>query len=863
MNFNFDINVHPSDNSSLEKARNRFLGSLGVSDCDLPDPENIETTESIDEENESLILSSGPDDFELPGAGESVPDRFSSLPIVEETDQPLSSQVVQKSPDTSIAVEEKQEAPIESLIPASPVALATDLNEVLNLSCPECEGELVLNRRHIGVEGACVWCHTSIIAAESPIDGAIRIVPILGRQQPKIESAKKTLPPPPVLPVAEITAEPVIEEPIAITESVVEMTVAEPVIEEPIAITESVVEMTVAEPVIEEPVAITESVVEMTATEPVIEEPVAITESVVEMTVAEPEPEEPVAITESVVEMTVAEPVIEEPVAITESVVEMTVAEPVIEEPVAITESVVEMTAAEPEAVEISPLSLSFGDFLNPTNPVKSTGSEELRFAAGEFASPIELTPEPQGFFPPVDAGTVETQSSLMGSKQEIPQNNTNESPFPTGFGAFLSGSHVLTESPNDAAALPSTFSGEPVTLPTEPETTEFSGFQSPSPWGPPTKIAADPSEIPPIDLALTAESGTPPVHDQDPPSFSVDPMAGFASAFAPLSASAPPAPKAELPDSFGSSPSVASEGTAEPVIESFQPTAGSSTGDDFAAAFSAAGFAPPSPPGIAIPTAAADESILQSFDSLPFIQAETSAVCDTKNPEEESLPNESGFSFHNSPSPHLLFGNAASTEKRTFALPGSDFSTGSSFQEKVDAPSTLDSGNPTSWGISEPIGFVGVDSAPNSFPGISDSATTAENLFSESPLPVIGNKLPPALPTEYVASSSTPTEPALASLSLEPSPASKVTPTVVSQPLGVKPKAQVRKGFVVLMVVILGFACGAALASFVLPVDEYVQTARNYMEQKFSMGSVIQQVPATSSLASDAASEENRDSQP
>ena len=863
MNFNFDINVHPSDNSSLEKARNRFLGSLGVSDCDLPDPENIETTESIDEENESLILSSGPDDFELPGAGESVPDRFSSLPIVEETDQPLSSQVVQKSPDTSIAVEEKQEAPIESLIPASPVALATDLNEVLNLSCPECEGELVLNRRHIGVEGACVWCHTSIIAAESPIDGAIRIVPILGRQQPKIESAKKTLPPPPVLPVAEITAEPVIEEPIAITESVVEMTVAEPVIEEPVAITESVVEMTVAEPVIEEPVAITESVVEMTVAEPVTEEPIAITESVVEMTVAEPVTEEPVAITESVVEMTATEPVIEEPVAITESVVEMTVAEPVIEVPVAITESVVEMTAAEPEAVEISPLSLSFGDFLNPTNPVKSTGSEELRFAAGEFASPIELTPEPQGFFPPVDAGTVETQSSLMGSKQEIPQNNTNESPFPTGFGAFLSGSHVLTESPNDAAALPSTFSGEPVTLPTEPETTEFSGFQSPSPWGPPTKIAADPSEIPPIDLALTAESGTPPVHDQDPPSFSVDPMAGFASAFAPLSASAPPAPKAELPDSFGSSPAVASEGTAEPVIESFQPTAGSSTGDDFAAAFSAAGFAPPSPPGIAIPTAAADESILQSFDSLPFIQAETSAVCDTKNPEEESLPNESGFSFHNSPSPHLLFGNAASTEKRTFALPGSDFSTGSSFQEKVDAPSTLDSGNPTSWGISEPIGFVGVDSAPNSFPGISDSATTAENLFSESPLPVIGNKLPPALPTEYVASSSTPTEPALASLSLEPSAASKVTPTVVSQPLGVKPKAQVRKGFVVLMVVILGFACGAALASFVLPVDEYVQTARNYMEQKFSMGSVIQQVPATSSLASDAASEENRDSQP
>lgn len=36
-------------------------------------------------------------------------------------------------------------------------------------------------------------------------------------------------------------------------------------------------------------------------------------------------------------------------------------------------------------------------------------------------------------------------------------------------------------------------------------------------------------------------------------------------------------------------------------------------------------------------------------------------------------------------------------------------------------------------------------------------------------------------------------------------------------------------------MAVIVGFAAGAALASFVLPVDEYVQTARAIMEKKLN----------------------------
>jgi len=81
--------------------------------------------------------------------------------------------------------------------------------------------------------------------------------------------------------------------------------------------------------------------------------------------------------------------------------------------------------------------------------------------------------------------------------------------------------------------------------------------------------------------------------------------------------------------------------------------------------------------------------------------------------------------------------------------------------------------------------------------------------------------------------------------------------PNVVSEPLGSKPKPKVRKGFIVLMVVIVGFAAGAALASFVLPIDEYVQAARSLMEAKFNPGSTIEQLsamPLTSGEGADSA---------
>jgi hypothetical protein len=50
-------------------------------------------------------------------------------------------------------------------------------------------------------------------------------------------------------------------------------------------------------------------------------------------------------------------------------------------------------------------------------------------------------------------------------------------------------------------------------------------------------------------------------------------------------------------------------------------------------------------------------------------------------------------------------------------------------------------------------------------------------------------------------------------------------------------------------MVVILGFASGAALASFVLPVERYVEAARSFMEAKFAPKAAVPVMPQLNAL--------------
>ena len=227
--------------------------------------------------------------------------------------------------------------------------------------------------------------------------------------------------------------------------------------------------------------------------------------------------------------------------------------------------------------------------------------------------------------------------------------------------------------------------------------------------------------------------------------------------------------------------------------------------------------------------------------------------------------------------------------------MPGHGFSTGSSSESDDKAPLFPDSpatgASATGWGISEPIGFSSPDDAPvplSSGPVSNPAADpVTESPFGASPFPSAADTLPgasaeatvplfpealptmtsptpatppamPAAPETPAAAVTPPTIPALPQVQ-EPTfssianPIEASAPNVVSEPLGFKPKPKVRKGFIVLMVVIVGFAAGAALASFVLPIDEYVQTARALMEEKFNPGSAIQQLPALPVEAGDA----------
>lgn len=69
--------------------------------------------------------------------------------------------------------------------PVDPSAKPAAINDSLHLHCPKCEGELVLRREHLGVEGACVWCGIQIVAAESGLDRQVRVFPVFQPSLPK------------------------------------------------------------------------------------------------------------------------------------------------------------------------------------------------------------------------------------------------------------------------------------------------------------------------------------------------------------------------------------------------------------------------------------------------------------------------------------------------------------------------------------------------------------------------------------------------------------------------------------------------------------------------------------------------------
>lgn len=202
-----------------DEARRRFLASMGIGD---PEPEApakpVQEEWELEENDEEVALSSSPDDLELPGAPKSSsargcvisyevkPGTADKEPQVEAenkipADEPgiLESEEALKATEMEEAVEhpapdhhteEMNEKEVVNETPSAKVEASpaeesqpmsestADIEGPLQLSCPKCKGDLVLMPEHIGIEGACVWCETKIVAARSGTDGEVRVFPL-------------------------------------------------------------------------------------------------------------------------------------------------------------------------------------------------------------------------------------------------------------------------------------------------------------------------------------------------------------------------------------------------------------------------------------------------------------------------------------------------------------------------------------------------------------------------------------------------------------------------------------------------------------------------------------------------------------
>ena len=173
MDSDFDITLNPAESSEESSPKGHFLESLGLGGRDLFG--GAVAARGDVSRDDGMVLSSLPDDLGFPMAGSSPERGFMASVRME----PSRNERVES---ISLPLEdEPQPEPDESIeVSSSSAPDSCDPDETLHMHCPECRGSLVLKRLHLGVEGACVWCHTPIVAAESSRDGIVRVFPILG-----------------------------------------------------------------------------------------------------------------------------------------------------------------------------------------------------------------------------------------------------------------------------------------------------------------------------------------------------------------------------------------------------------------------------------------------------------------------------------------------------------------------------------------------------------------------------------------------------------------------------------------------------------------------------------------------------------
>ncbi|MEM9281209.1 MAG: hypothetical protein AAGA96_05235 [Verrucomicrobiota bacterium] len=651
-------------------------------------------------------------------------------------------------------------------------------DELLHLKCPKCDGELVIREKHLGVDGACVWCHAPIVAARSGVDGTVRIFPVFQPGSAEGEPLESGL------------EAPKVESPEAFLEVAIQQ--------------ESAESETAPDP-------------EMTAAREI--ESVAEVDS--KRDAEPPEQHEPVPEIASAWGM----PNKEHTAGETNDEAAAT-----------------KRTEEEPEEDS------QWGDgFVAPKMPEASKGSDQP-----EGFSSFAPDKKPENSRAPSEMnlpGPLDPEGSSMSKLDEASSIGFGSNGFENGVGP----------------------------APTDHEEAVSSGFGSPDSLAPQPEAAAPAIEV-------TADHEEPPGSGWGKPSampgFDAMP-AGFDAAPAETkdSLETDPAPQGEISAPAGFSGDVLSSGfsgeapptpptneePATPISEVGSP-ASAAEGDEGPMPFSG------KPENAAVPTMPA------KVDGPPTFEAKSTMVA-----ESESLqPTMSGFAIAEQPSRGSAFNDLSSASTDMEPLPTFGTTVDSdSADDKPEAVSDEAMGRMTGPPeLPKPVDFVDPPapitdeqqdesadeaSAPpteSTFSpafstgsgGTFNSGASEGGLFGnpssavETPTPEVEApvEMTPS-PANLENGNTQKIEPAILESETAPVQATAGTPTVTSASLGEKPvkKRKVRKGFIVLMVIIVGFVCGAALASYVLPVDEYVVKARALMEQKFNPAGLVE-MPST-----------------
>lgn len=697
------------------------------------------------------------------------------------------TEVVEKVEESS-SVEEEAQVATGHVEEEKFEDIKVDINAPLHLFCPKCEGELILRREHLGVEGACVWCETKIVAAESGLDHEIRVFLVF---QPDILLEKSGSEAPAPAKGAD-------------ADSKEEKEVSDPL--EPAPALEDAPSSEEAAP---------DAGFEMQATgQPSFSTPGE--------SASAPEPE-------SCEEE-------EDSYRADDSAAG----------------SFSEAAGKEPDPAP-SPVESGFADYAAGfENPIPAPSGEETDPVTNGFGAVAELEPPS-----PTPAASVEENEApsgfadpLAGFASPAPAAEEPVDPIPSGFQdempSLTAGDKAamlpLEPSPNfESDAAPTSFSA--------PATGQTS-FSTPKGFSP---METAPLEDSPSADASTVEAGEP-----------AEVPSGFTGGFgAELSMDAMPEPAQESTPEAGLEPAPVPEPApmdsltgwgamppaemkAQDVPEAFPPLA--------------AGSAEAVPSGFGAPLATEEPSI---FSSSETPESSPLPVAGSHGGEAAPAALEDAAPLPEIPAPGSSEGG--------FSIPSANQSAAFTFGASLPAPAESPSVEADSAG-SAPL--FEPETTPTSA-AVTDKPVEEESLTnSEKPLPAPWGESKPLVapePEEEISAKDLEKPLAAPAFSPPPIPGANAEPakgglfapvggpadgmadtpeggTVEKSSIGkpgsrkekrarrklLKSGQKPRKGLIVFLVILIGFVCGAAAASFLLPIEDYIVKAQTLMQEKF-----------------------------